>query len=165
MFTAALRDGVSAKQVELYRGSVPCRVLKGVNLVILRLKKQTSMLMLFRVMSVSDRKARSRAIPVLSGLDHAPPSFQNARPPNMLDVLQVRFRLHRGRCPGLLYLTYFGKAFYRRRGTFFFEACGNERAEDYDGLVGKGNILGLFNCGCYLLLYATLLRVGFEMLA
>ena len=47
---------------------------------------------------------------------------------------------------------------------FFFTACGNERAEGYDGLAGKGNIFGPFNCGCYLL-YATLLRVGFEMLA
>ena len=119
--------------------------------------------MLLRVMSVSDRKARSRAIPVFFGLDPAPPSFRHSRPPNVLDVLQARFLLHRGRCPGPLYLTCFGKAFCRRGGTFFFIACGNERAEDYAGLlVGKGNAFKLFNCGCYLL-DATLLRVGVEM--
>ena len=115
-------------------------------------------------MSVSDRKARSRAILVFVGLDRAPPSFQNPRPSNVFDALQARFRLRRGQCPGLLYPTCFGKGFCRRRGTFFFTACGNERAEGYDGLVGKRNIFGWFNCGCYLL-YVTLLRVGFEMLA
>ena len=88
--------------------------------------------MLLRVMSVSERKARSRAIPAFFGLDPAPPSFRYARPPNVLDVLQARFRLHRG------YLTCFGKGFCRGEGTFFSTECGNERAAGYDGLMGKG---------------------------
>ena len=54
------------------------------------------------------------------------------------------------------------KGICRRGGTFFSTPCGNERAEDYDGLVGKGNIFELFSCCCYFL-NATLLRVGFEM--
>ena len=45
-------------------------------------------------MLLSDRKARSRAIPVFFGLDPAPVSFRYARPPNMLDVLQAKFGLH-----------------------------------------------------------------------
>ena len=63
---SALRVGAGAKQVDFCRGSVPCRVLNGGNLLILRPIKQTSMLILHNkvVMSVSDRKARSRAIPV-----------------------------------------------------------------------------------------------------
>ena len=55
--------------------------LKWGNLLILRLKKQTSVLMLLRVMSVSDRKVRFRAILIFFGLDPAPPSFRHARPP------------------------------------------------------------------------------------
>ena len=112
-----------------------------------RLTKKTSVLILLRVMPVSDGKARCRVITVFFGLDPAPPSFQHARPPNMLDVLQSRFILHRGRCLGPLYLTCFGKAFCRRGRTFFFTAYGNERAENYDGLVGKGNVFELLNCG------------------
>ena len=45
---------------------------------------------------------------------------------------------------------------------FFFTACGNERAEGCDGLVGKGKIFELFNCVWYLLI-ATLFRGGFDM--
>ena len=93
--------------------------------------------MLLRVMSVRYRNVRSRAIPVFFGLDPFRPSFRYARRPIVLGVLQARFQLHRGRCPGPLHLA-----------CFFTGCCGNERAADYDGLVGKGNIFELFNCGC-----------------
>ena len=58
-----------------------CLVLKDVELLILDPTKHTSVLILHRVISVSDRKARSRAILVLFGLDPAPPSFRHPRPP------------------------------------------------------------------------------------
>ena len=96
--------------------------------------------MLLRVIPVSDRKARSRAILVFFGLDPAPPSFRHDRPlrgADALDVLRARYSSSSRRCPGSLYLTWFGKAFCRRGETFFSTACGNERAEDYDGLVGE----------------------------
>ena len=59
---------------------------------ILRPTRHTSVLIFHRVMSVSDEKARSRAILVFFGLDPAPPSFRRARPPkpsgaDALDVL------------------------------------------------------------------------------
>ena len=58
-----------------------CLVLKEVKLLILRSTKHTSVLIVYRVMSVSDIKARSRAILVFFGLEPAPPSFRHARPP------------------------------------------------------------------------------------
>ena len=50
-------------------------VLKEVKLFILRPTRHTGVLLFSRVMSVSDRKARSGAIIVFFGLDPAPPSF------------------------------------------------------------------------------------------
>ena len=50
-------------------------VLKKVKLIILRPTTHTGVLLFHRVMSVSDGKARSRAILVFFGLDPAPPSF------------------------------------------------------------------------------------------
>ena len=58
-----------------------CLVLKEVKLLILRPTRHTSALLLHRVVSVSDGKARSRAILVFFGLDPAPPSFRHTRPP------------------------------------------------------------------------------------
>ena len=85
--------------------------------------------MLLRLMSVSDRKARSRAILVFFGLDRAPSSFRNARPPNVLDVLQARFRLRREQCPGLLYTDLFRKSVLPKERNVFLHsmwkrACG-----------------------------------------
>ena len=45
---------------------------------------------------------------------------------------------------------------------FLLTACGNKRAEVYTGLVEKGNIFEMFNCGYYLE-NGTLFRVGFDM--
>ena len=58
-----------------------CLVLEEVKLLILRPTKHTSVLILHRVMSVSDGKARSGVILVFFGLDLAPPSFRHDRPP------------------------------------------------------------------------------------
>ena len=58
-----------------------CLVLKEVKLLILRPTRHTSALIFHRVMSISDGKARSRAILVFFGLDPAPPSFRHARLP------------------------------------------------------------------------------------
>ena len=58
-----------------------CLVLKEVKLFILRQTRHTGVLLFHRVMSVSDGKARSRAIIVFFGLDPAPPSFRRVRPP------------------------------------------------------------------------------------
>ena len=58
-----------------------CLVLKEVKLFILRPTRHTGVLLFHRVMSVSDGKARSRAIIVFFGLDPAPPGFRHARPP------------------------------------------------------------------------------------
>ena len=58
-----------------------CLVLKEVTLLILRPTSHTGALLFHRVMSVSDGKARSRAVLVFFGLDPAPPSFRHARPP------------------------------------------------------------------------------------
>ena len=58
-----------------------CLVLKEVKLLILRPTRHTGALLFHMVMSVSDGKARSRAILVFFGLDPAPPSFRHARPP------------------------------------------------------------------------------------
>ena len=58
-----------------------CLVLKEVKLLILRPTRHTSALIFHRVMSVSDGRARSRAILVFFGLDPAPPSFRHARLP------------------------------------------------------------------------------------
>ena len=58
----------------------------------LRPTKHTSVLIFHRVLSVSDGKARSRAILVFFGLDPAPPSFWHARLPSgaaALDVLRA----------------------------------------------------------------------------
>ena len=52
-----------------------CLVLREVKLLILRLTKHTGVLLFHRVMSVSNGKARSRAILVFFGLDPASPSF------------------------------------------------------------------------------------------
>ena len=52
-----------------------CLVLKEVKLLILRPTRHTGALLFHRVMSVSDGKARSRAVLVFFGLDSAPPSF------------------------------------------------------------------------------------------
>ena len=43
------------------------------------------------------------------------------------------------------------KSVLQKGRNAFSTACGNERAEDCDGLVRKENISGLFNCGCSLL--------------
>ena len=66
-----------------------CLVLKEVKLFILRPTKHMSVLILCRVMWVSDRKARSRAILVFFGLDPAPPSFRHPRPPSGADALDA----------------------------------------------------------------------------
>ena len=58
-----------------------CLVLKEVKLFILRPTKYTGVLLFYRVMSVSDGKAQSRAILVFFKLDPAPPSFRHASPP------------------------------------------------------------------------------------
>ena len=75
--------------------------------------KAYGVLLFHRAMSVRDGKARSRAKLVFFGLDPAPPSFRHARPrvrrPWRLDLRCW------GRCPSLLYLTYFGKALGRRK--------------------------------------------------
>ena len=55
-----------------------CLVLKEITLFILRPARHTGALLFHRVMSVSDGKARSRAILVLFGLD--PPSQLATRP-------------------------------------------------------------------------------------
>ena len=52
-----------------------CLVLKEVKLLILRPTRHTSALIFHRVLSVSDEKARSRAILVFFRLDLIPPSF------------------------------------------------------------------------------------------
>ena len=52
-----------------------CLVLKEVKLLILRPTRHTGALLFHRVMSVSDEKARSRAVLVFFGFDPAPPSF------------------------------------------------------------------------------------------
>ena len=57
-----------------------CLLLKGVELLILRPTRHMGALLFHRVVSVSDGKARSRAILVFFGLDPAPPSFRHARP-------------------------------------------------------------------------------------
>ena len=57
-----------------------CLVLKEVKLLILRPARHTGVLIFHRVMSVSDGKARSRAILVFFGLDPAPASLRQARP-------------------------------------------------------------------------------------
>ena len=115
-------------------------VLKEVNLLILRPTKHTSVLILHRVMPVSDREARSRAILVFFRLDPAPPRFRHARHSGLAVVRR------RGRCPGLLYLIRFGKAFCRRRGgTFLLAVCENKRAAVDVVLVGKGIYFERFN--------------------
>ena len=58
-----------------------CLVLKEVKLFVLRPTRHTGVLLFHRVVSVSDGKARSRAIIAFFGLDSAPPSFRHARPP------------------------------------------------------------------------------------
>ena len=58
-----------------------CQVLKDVKLLVLRPTKHTGVLLFHRVISVSDGKARSRAILVFFGFDPAPPNFRHARPP------------------------------------------------------------------------------------
>ena len=52
-----------------------CLVLKEVKGLILRPTRHMGALLFHRVMSVSDGKARSRAVLVFFGLDPAPPSF------------------------------------------------------------------------------------------
>ena len=58
-----------------------CLVLKEEKLLILRLTRHTGALLFHIMMSVSDGKARSRAVLVFFGLDPAPPSLRHARPP------------------------------------------------------------------------------------
>ena len=59
-----------------------CRVLKEVELLILRPTRHTGVLLFDRMMPVNDGKPRSvSTILVLFGLDPAPPSFRHARPP------------------------------------------------------------------------------------
>ena len=150
MSWCALRDGAGAKQVDFSHGSVPCRELKRGNLLILRSTKQTIVLILHRVvMSVSDRKARSRAIPVFC-------IFWARSCPSQLPT-----RPYSQAVP--LCLTCFGKTFCRSGGTFLFTACGNKRGEVCAGLVGTENTFELFTSCGYYLVNATMFRVGFEM--
>ena len=70
-----------------------CLVLKEVKLLILRPTTHTGVLLIHRVMSVSDGKARSRAILVSFGFDPAPPSFRHARPPQTVLTRETSFGL------------------------------------------------------------------------
>ena len=82
----------------LISAAVPfCLLLKGVELLVLRPTRHTGALLFHRVVSVSDGKARSRAILVFFGLDPAPPSFRHARPrvrrPSGLDSIHTLLKV------------------------------------------------------------------------
>ena len=85
----------AGKRVDFCRGFV----LKEIKLLSLRPARHMGVLLFHRVMSVSDGKARSRAILVFFGLDSAPPSFRHVgslkrcsrvRRPSDLDNLRRR---------------------------------------------------------------------------
>ena len=101
---------------KLISTAVLCRVLKGEKSIILRLTTQTNVLILRRmVMSVSDRKARPRTIPVLFGLDPAPPSFRYAHPPERYVCMAITYSrvwINRVRLPILLVVSSTGKIIF-----------------------------------------------------
>ena len=64
-------------------------VPKEAKLLILRPVRHRSELLFHRVMSVSGKNVRSRAILVFFGLDAAPPSLRHVRPLSGADALDV----------------------------------------------------------------------------
>ena len=114
-----------------------CLLLKGVELLVLRPTRHTGALLFHRVVSVSDGKARSRAILVFFGLDPAPPRFRHARPhvrrPWHLDSL-VLGMVSKSIVPDLFRKS----ARQEKGGTSPLAVCENKRAEIDGILVGKG---------------------------
>ena len=117
-----------------------CLLLKGVELLILRPTRYTSVLLFHWTMSARHGKARYRAILVFFGLDPAPPSFRHARPrvrhPWRLDS-SVLGTVSKSVVPDLFRKS----ARQEKGGTSPLAVCGSRRAEIGGVLVGEGEYI------------------------
>ena len=92
--------------------------------------------------------------PCFSGLILPPPQLPTHPSSQAVRTRYTSFGLgillRRGRqCPGLLYLTCFGKRSAEGEERSYSQHRRNKRAEAYVDVVGKGNIFDLFNCDFY----------------
>ena len=117
LYGRRLRVGAGLKQVDFYRGSILHAEKREI--LILRPTKQTDVLILRRVMmSVSNRKARSRTIPEFLALELAPPASDTPVLPSgaeAVDVLRPRHSSTSKTVSGSVVrdFCYSGNAFYR----------------------------------------------------